>query len=167
MFLLSSDDLLTVHVLISGSVNPSKPVVRRPLGDRVLWTQRCELSWRSVATHSVLVGQQMQSGDSDRGLRTQEEAGEAGYGRTVAPCSLQCAETLCFVFQGVSLWLELTWRWTWNTSAHTRKSPWRTWWCPPTPCCWAGSRSRPREPESAPSTSSLGTLSQRDTLHRP
>lgn len=38
MFFLSSDNILIVTVLISGSVNSSKPVVRRPLGDSVLWT---------------------------------------------------------------------------------------------------------------------------------
>lgn len=178
---LSSDDIRTV-VLISGSVNSAKLVVPRLLGDSLLWTQHCELPQRSLAAHSVLVGQQMQGWDSDWGLWTQKKARQAGYlsiylmdrptpiHPSIHPkmfnrVSFTRPKPSCFVFQVVSLWLELTSRSTWSTSAHTRPSPWRTWWCPRTPCCWAGSRNRPPDLEWAPSTSSPGTLWQRDSLH--
>lgn len=70
------------------------------------------------------------------------------------------------MFQEVSSSQELIWRRTWNTSAPTRQSPWRTWWCPRTRRCWAGSRNRLPDPKSALSISLLGTLSQRATLCR-
>ena len=72
-----------------------------------------------------------------------------------------------FVWQEVSSSRELIWRRTWNTSAPTRQSRWRTWWCPRTRRCSAGWRSRRPAPESAHSTSSPGTLSPRATLYRP
>ena len=72
-----------------------------------------------------------------------------------------------FVWQEVSSSRELIWRRTWNTSAPTRQSRWRTWWCPRTRRCSAGWRSRRPAPESARSTSSPGTLSLRATLYRP
>lgn len=73
---------------------------------------------------------------------------------------------VCFVFQVVSSWRELISQRTWNTSALTRQSPWGTWWRPRIPRCWAGLRSRPPAPKSAPSISSLETLSQRAALYR-
>lgn len=65
--------------LFSGSVNSSKSVGFRLLSDRVLWTQYCQLSQRPVATHSLLVGQQMQSWGSHRGVWTQEETRQTRY----------------------------------------------------------------------------------------
>lgn len=72
----------------------------------------------------------------------------------------------CFVFQEVSSSQELIWQRTWNTSAHTQQSPWRTWWCPRIPRCWAGWRSRLPAPKPDLSISLLVTLSQRASLYQ-
>lgn len=79
------------------------------------------------------------------------------------PLKISCAY---FVFQEVSSSQELIWQRTWNTSARTRQSPWRIWWCPRIRRCWAGSRSRLPAPRSAPSISLLGTLSPRASLYQ-
>lgn len=121
----------------------------------------------------------MQSWGAYWGLREPEKGRQARYATVLYTNTLQRPllkmhlfwklEMSTFIFcsccwQRGSLWREWISPWTWSISAHTRPSPWRTWWCPPTPHWWAGWGSRAPAPNSAQSTSSPGTSSQRATL---